>query len=72
MFNVHQGFSLLMFCGTIWSLTFGRTRKEVNKLMVTIATLLLVLSTTVSDGSFCFSNLEYSLSLAHYYGHIPY
>jgi len=35
-----------MFCGTIWSLTFGRTRREVNKLMITIAILLLVLSTT--------------------------
>jgi hypothetical protein len=42
------GFSLLMFCATVWSLTHGRIRSEVNKLMFSAAILLLVLSTTVS------------------------
>ena len=46
---------MLMFCGTVWSLTSGRTRREVNRLMVTIAILLLVLSTTVSGSSFTVS-----------------
>ena len=42
------GFSLLMFGATIWSLIHGRIRPEINKPMLSVALLLLVLSTTVS------------------------
>jgi predicted membrane metal-binding protein len=42
------GFSLLMFCGTVWVLVFGRSMAKINKLMLSVAILLLLLSTTVS------------------------
>ena len=44
----HPGFSVLMFCGTVWVLVFGRLRAEINKLMLSVAVLLLLFSTTVS------------------------
>lgn len=53
-----------MFFGTIWSLTFGRTRKEVNKPMMAIAVLLLVLSTTVSGGSLLFGRPQVLINLS--------
>jgi len=43
--GILYGFSLLMFCGTIWSLFRGRTMSEINRPMVTVAILLLLLST---------------------------
>ena len=43
------GFSLLMFGGTIWSLIHGRIRPEINKPMLSVAVLLLLLSTIVSS-----------------------
>jgi hypothetical protein len=42
------GVSLLMFCGTVWVLVFGRGRAKINKRMLSVAILLLLFSTTVS------------------------
>ena len=42
------GFSLLMFGATIWSLIHARIRPEIHKPMLSVALLLLVLSTAVS------------------------
>jgi hypothetical protein len=42
------GFSLLMFCGTVWVLVFGRGRAKINKRMLSVAILFLLFSTTVS------------------------
>jgi predicted membrane metal-binding protein len=42
------GISLLMFCGTVWVLVFGRGRAKINKLMLSVAILFLLFSTTVS------------------------
>jgi len=44
--GILYGFSLLMFCATFWSLTHGRITSEINKLMFSVALLLLFLSTT--------------------------
>jgi hypothetical protein len=42
------GISLLMFCGTVWVLVFGRGRAKINKVMLSVAIFFLVFSTTVS------------------------
>ncbi|KIM81615.1 hypothetical protein PILCRDRAFT_821390 [Piloderma croceum F 1598] len=44
--GILYGFSLLMFCGTVWVLVFGRSMAKINKLMLSVAILLLLLSTT--------------------------
>ncbi|EGN94584.1 hypothetical protein SERLA73DRAFT_188561 [Serpula lacrymans var. lacrymans S7.3] len=43
--GILYGFSVLMYVGTIWSLTNGRKKHDVNMKMVAIASALLVLST---------------------------
>ena len=42
-----QGFSLLMFGGTIWTLLSQRSTHPVNRKMFTVALLLLLFSTAV-------------------------
>ncbi|KAI9573139.1 hypothetical protein HD554DRAFT_2035559 [Boletus coccyginus] len=44
-----QGFSLLMFGGTIWTLLSQRSTRQVNRKMFTVACLLLLISTVISD-----------------------
>ncbi|KAG2340514.1 hypothetical protein BDR05DRAFT_937670 [Suillus weaverae] len=39
------GFSVLMFVGTIWTLTYKRRIKEINRPIVVVAFMLLILST---------------------------
>jgi hypothetical protein len=64
--NIFLGFSVLMFCGTMWALVYGRTNAEINKLMLTVAVLLLVLSTTVSSEWPKFPTMIYSpISIQH-------
>ncbi|KAK7055352.1 hypothetical protein R3P38DRAFT_2499429 [Favolaschia claudopus] len=48
--GVLYGFSVLMFIATVWCLTNGRAHSQINYTMVTIACLLLILSTIVSFG----------------------
>ena len=57
----HPGFSVLMFCGTVWVLVFGRVRAEINKLMLSVAVLLLLFSTTVSVKRLNIPSVRYSL-----------
>ncbi|KAG1740177.1 uncharacterized protein EDB91DRAFT_1133483 [Suillus paluster] len=45
MEGILYGFSVLMFMGTIWTLTHKRRMKDVNRPIVVVAILLLVLST---------------------------
>ncbi|KAG2119414.1 hypothetical protein DEU56DRAFT_928932 [Suillus clintonianus] len=40
-----SGFSVLMFIGTIWALTYKRRVKDVNRLIAAVAIMLLILST---------------------------
>ena len=58
--NKFLGFSLLMFCGTVWALVYGRVKAEINKLMLTVAVLFLTLSTTVSSERPKFLTMRYS------------
>jgi hypothetical protein len=44
--GILYGISLLMFCGTVWVLVFGRGRAKINKLMLSVAILFLLFSTT--------------------------
>ncbi|EIW76072.1 hypothetical protein CONPUDRAFT_169260 [Coniophora puteana RWD-64-598 SS2] len=44
--GILYGFSVFMFIGTIWSLTTGRKSSEFNSRMITVACLLLIISTT--------------------------
>ncbi|KAH7928964.1 hypothetical protein BV22DRAFT_1029977 [Leucogyrophana mollusca] len=39
------GFSLMMFGGTVWALSYRRPRKDINRIMMSVAFLLLILST---------------------------
>ncbi|KAG1742641.1 uncharacterized protein EDB91DRAFT_1127236 [Suillus paluster] len=43
--SILYGFSVLMFIGTIWALTYQRRMQEVNRLVTVVAVLLLMLST---------------------------
>ncbi|KIJ58606.1 hypothetical protein HYDPIDRAFT_119423, partial [Hydnomerulius pinastri MD-312] len=36
------GFSLLMFCGTLWALGYRRSSREINRRIAGLATLLLI------------------------------
>jgi uncharacterized membrane protein len=42
------GFSILMFLGTVWALTYERTRSQIHMGMLAVACSLLLLSTAVS------------------------
>lgn len=42
------GISLVMFGGTVWALTHGRPKDEINWSMVLVAFVLTILSTIVS------------------------
>jgi len=44
----HVGFSLLLFIATIWALTYEQGRHASNRPMISVAIVLLVLSTFVS------------------------
>jgi hypothetical protein len=55
-----QGFSLLMFCGTIWALVYGRVNAKINKPMLSVAVSLLVLSTAVGGERASFLAMRYS------------
>jgi hypothetical protein len=64
--NRFPGFSLLMFCGTMWVLVYGRVNTEINKLMLTVAVSLLALSTTVNSEWPKFLTTRYSpISIQH-------
>ena len=65
------GFSLLMFFGTVWVLVFGRVRAEINKVMLSVAILLLLLSTTVRVERPNILNEKYSPMpiIANYFRH---
>ncbi|KAG1721867.1 hypothetical protein EDD22DRAFT_974660 [Suillus occidentalis] len=43
--GILYGFSVLMFIGTIWTLTYKRRTRDINRSMVAAATLLFLLST---------------------------
>ncbi|KAG1844552.1 hypothetical protein C8R48DRAFT_735378 [Suillus tomentosus] len=43
--GILYGFSILMFIGTIWALTYKRRLREVNRLIVAVTVMLLILST---------------------------
>ncbi|KAG1726152.1 hypothetical protein EDB19DRAFT_1945314 [Suillus lakei] len=43
--GILYGFSVLMFIGTIWALTYRRNMRDVNRPITVVAVLLLVLST---------------------------
>lgn len=47
--NRSAGFSVLMFIGTIWALTYNRRMQDINRPFVVVAVLLLNLSTAVSS-----------------------
>lgn len=42
------GFSVLMFIGTVWALTYKRRPRDVNRLIAGVTIMLFVLSTAVS------------------------
>jgi hypothetical protein len=64
--NIFLGFSLLMFCGTMWALVYGRVNAEINKLVLTVAVSLFALSTTVSSEWPKFLTMIYSpISIQH-------
>ncbi|KAG2144617.1 hypothetical protein DEU56DRAFT_979173 [Suillus clintonianus] len=46
--GILYGFSVLMFVGTIWSLTYKRHMQDMNRPIAVVAVLLLILSTAVS------------------------
>ncbi|KAG1744857.1 hypothetical protein EDB19DRAFT_502209 [Suillus lakei] len=43
--SILYGFSVLMFIGTIWALTYKRRMQDVNRLIAVVAILLLLVST---------------------------
>ncbi|KAH7904415.1 hypothetical protein BJ138DRAFT_914059 [Hygrophoropsis aurantiaca] len=43
--GILYGFSLMMFGGTVWALSYRRHKRDINRLMMAIAFLLLILST---------------------------
>ncbi|KAH7906431.1 hypothetical protein BJ138DRAFT_635681 [Hygrophoropsis aurantiaca] len=43
--GILYGFSLMMFGGTMWALSYRRHKRDINRLMMAIAFLLLILST---------------------------
>ncbi|KAG1730443.1 hypothetical protein EDB19DRAFT_1856249 [Suillus lakei] len=43
--GILYGFSILMFIGTIWALTYNHRMQDVNRPITIVATLLLILST---------------------------
>ncbi|KAG1783400.1 hypothetical protein EV702DRAFT_1191823 [Suillus placidus] len=43
--GILYGFSVLMFIGTIWALTYKRHMRDVNRPITSVAVLLFVLST---------------------------
>ncbi|KAG2120369.1 hypothetical protein DEU56DRAFT_865191 [Suillus clintonianus] len=43
--GIVYGFSILMFMGTIWSLTYKQRMQDINRPMLAVAILLLILST---------------------------
>ncbi|KAG2141893.1 hypothetical protein DEU56DRAFT_734031 [Suillus clintonianus] len=43
--GILYGFSILMFTGTIWALTYNRRMQDVNRPITAVAILLLILST---------------------------
>ncbi|KAG1730237.1 uncharacterized protein EDB91DRAFT_1252708 [Suillus paluster] len=45
MEGILYGFSVLMFMGTIWALTYKRRLKDINRTNAVVAVLLLILST---------------------------
>lgn len=51
-----QGFSLLMFGGTIWAVFSRRSTCCVNRRMLTVACLLLLISTAVRVSSFRYAS----------------
>jgi hypothetical protein len=44
-----SGFSLLMFIGTMWALTYKQPLRNINRPIVFVVILLLILSTAVSS-----------------------
>jgi hypothetical protein len=60
-----------MFFGTVWVLVFGRVRAEINKVMLSVAILLLLLSTTVRVERPNILNEKYSPMpiIANYFRH---
>ncbi|KAG9318074.1 hypothetical protein JVU11DRAFT_139 [Chiua virens] len=42
------GISLMLFCGTMWTLTHGRSEDDINWSMVLVAVILTISSTVVS------------------------
>ncbi|KAG2743598.1 hypothetical protein P692DRAFT_20838267 [Suillus brevipes Sb2] len=43
--GILYGFSILMFIGTIWALTYNRRMQDINRPLAVVAVLLLILST---------------------------
>ncbi|KAG1728770.1 hypothetical protein EDB19DRAFT_1913639 [Suillus lakei] len=43
--SILYGFSILMFMGTVWALTYNRRIQDINRPMAVVAVLLLILST---------------------------
>jgi FtsH-binding integral membrane protein len=50
-----SGFSVLMFIGTMWALTYKRSIRDLNRPVAVAAVLLLVLSTAVSSSPLSFN-----------------
>jgi hypothetical protein len=63
---------MLLFVGTIWSLTYKQRKKDINRPIVIVVILLCMLSTAVSVS--CFLNLLTStdISQAHHRKHYSY
>lgn len=65
-----QGFSLLMFGGTIWVLLSRRSTHQVNRFMLTVACLLLMCSTVVRVSWFsCMTEIDFFACPAHHNWH---